>query len=204
MDIHEGMTILEVGPGTGFYTFEAARCAGASGHVHAVDIEPKVIAVLDQRIEEAGVKNITTRVASAYEIPLPDNSVDRALMVGVLPQIPDKHRALGEIRRVLKKQGLLALAEVLIDPDYPFRKTEIGWCTDTGLELVGDYGSFFFYTLTFRSTDEPLPEEELRRRGTHAVASTDIWASLFLLPQRGVAGALSSGDQCIIILAVSA
>jgi hypothetical protein len=74
----------------------------------------------------------------------------------------------------LKKQGLLTLAEVLIDPDYPFRKTEIGWCTDTGFELVGDYGSFFFYTLTFRSTDEPPPEEELRGRGTHAVASTDI------------------------------
>ena len=134
-------------------------------HVYAVDIEPKVIAVLDQRIEEAGVKNITTRVASAYEIPLPDNSVDRALMVGVLPQIPDKHRALGEIRRVLKKQGLLALAEVLIDPNYPFRKTEIGWCRDTGFELVGDYGGFFFYTLTFRPTDEPPPEEELRSRG---------------------------------------
>ena len=174
------MTILEVGPGTGFYTFEAARRAGAWGHVYAVDIEPKVTAVLDQRIVEAGAKNITTRVASAYEIPLQKNSVDRALMVAVLPEIPDKHRALGEIQRILKKQGLLTLAEVLIDPDYPFRKTEIGWCTDTGFELVGDYGSFFFYTLIFRSTDEPPPEEELRSSGTHAAASTDIWASFVL------------------------
>ncbi len=98
MDIHEGMTILEAGPGTGFYTFEAARRAGAWGHVYAVDIEPKVKALLDQRIEEAEVKNITTRIASAYEIPLPNNSVDRALMVAVLPQIPDKHRALGEVQ----------------------------------------------------------------------------------------------------------
>jgi hypothetical protein len=63
IDIHEGMKIPEVGPDTAFYTFEAARRAGASGHVYAVDIEPKVIAVLDQRIEEAGVKNITTRIA---------------------------------------------------------------------------------------------------------------------------------------------
>jgi SAM-dependent methyltransferase len=57
MDIHEGMTILEVGPGTGFYTFEAARRAGAWGHVYAVDIEPKVIPVLDRTIEEARVIN---------------------------------------------------------------------------------------------------------------------------------------------------
>ncbi len=116
MDIHEGMTILEVGPGTGFYTFEAARRAGAWGHVYAADIEPKVIAVPDQRIQQAGVKNITIRIASAYEIPLLNNSVDRALMVAVLPEIPDKHRALGGIQRVLKKQGLLTLAEILIDP----------------------------------------------------------------------------------------
>jgi ubiquinone/menaquinone biosynthesis C-methylase UbiE len=125
MDIKEGMIILEVGPGTGFYTFEAARRAGTWGHVYAVDIEPKVMAVLDQRIEEAGVKNITTKIASAYEIPLPSNSVDRALMVAVLPEIPDKQRALREIHRILKKEGLLTLAELLIDPDYPFRKTEI-------------------------------------------------------------------------------
>ncbi len=190
MDIHEGMTILEVGPGTGFYTFEAARRAGASGHVYAVDIEPKVIAVLDRRIEQAGVKNITTRIAPAYGIPLPDNSVDRALMVAVLPEIPDKHRALGEIQRVLKKQGLLALAEVLIDPDYPFRKTEIGWCRDTGFELLGDYGSFFFYTLTFRPTDEPLPQE-LRGRGTQAAASTDIWASFVLATSAQRGGSLT-------------
>jgi len=159
MDIREGMTILEVDPGTGFYTFEAARRAGALGHVYAVDVEPKVIAVLDQRIEQAGVKNITTRIASAHEIPLPSNSVDRAFMVAVLPETPDKQRALREIHRVLKKEGLLTLAEILIDPDYPFRKTEIGWCRGTAFELVGDYGSFFFYTLTFRPIAEPLPEE---------------------------------------------
>jgi ubiquinone/menaquinone biosynthesis C-methylase UbiE len=90
-----------------------------------------------------------------------------------LPEIPDKHRALGEIQRVLKKPGLITLAEVPIDPDYPFRKTEIGWCRDTGFKLVRDYGSLFFHMLTFRLTDEPPREEELRVRGTRAAASTD-------------------------------
>jgi ubiquinone/menaquinone biosynthesis C-methylase UbiE len=147
MDIQKGMKVLEVGPGTGFYTFEAARQAGTSGHVYAVDIEPKVIAKIEKEIEQRGVENITTRVSSAYEIPLPNNSVDRAFMVGVLPEIPDKQKALREIHRVLKEEGLLTLSECLIDPDYPRRKTEIAWCKDAGFEVTGNYGSFFFYTL---------------------------------------------------------
>ncbi|HUS04338.1 MAG TPA: class I SAM-dependent methyltransferase [Dehalococcoidia bacterium] len=150
--IQEGMNILELGPGTGFYTLEAARRAGPSGHVYAIDIKPRVIAILNGRVEQAAVKNITTKVASAYEIPLPSNSIDRAFMVHVLPEIPNKQKALHEIRRVLKKGGSLTLAEGLIDPDYHLQKTEIAWCRDAGFELAGSYGTVFFYVLTFRLT----------------------------------------------------
>ncbi|PIP49225.1 MAG: hypothetical protein COX14_00370, partial [Chloroflexi bacterium CG23_combo_of_CG06-09_8_20_14_all_45_10] len=62
VDIHEGMKVMEMGPGTGFYTFEAARRAGLSGHVYAVDIKPAVIAILNRKIERAAAKNITTEV----------------------------------------------------------------------------------------------------------------------------------------------
>ena len=150
IDIREGMKVLEVGPGTGFYTFEAARRAGPSGHVYAVDIQPKMIAKIGKEIERREVENITAKTASAYEIPLPNDSVDRAFMVGVLPEVPDKQKALREIRRVLKEGGLLTLSECLIDPDYPRRKTEMAWCQDTGFELAGNYGSVFLYVLTFR------------------------------------------------------
>jgi SAM-dependent methyltransferase len=51
MHIQEGMRILELGPGTGFYTFEAARHAGPSGYAYAIDIEPKTIAKLKSEIE---------------------------------------------------------------------------------------------------------------------------------------------------------
>ena len=161
MDIREGMRVLEVGPGTGFYTFEAARRAESSGYVYALDIEPKAIARLKGEIEQRKAKNITARVASAYEIPLPSNSVDRASMVGVLAEIPDKQKALCEIRRVLKREGVLVLAECLIDPDYPFRKTEIGWCRDAGFELMGSYGSAFFYVLTFKLAEGAIYKDKI-------------------------------------------
>jgi len=144
------MNILEIGPGTGFYTFEAARRAGPCGHVYAIDIKPRVIAILNGRVERAAVKNITTKVASAYEIPLPSESIDRVFMVHVLPEIPNKQKALHEIRRVLKKRGSLTLAEGLIDPDYRLQKTEIAWCRDAGFELVGSHGTVFFYVITLQ------------------------------------------------------
>lgn len=160
VDIHDGMKVLELGPGTGFYTFEAAQRVGLSEYVYAVDIKPSVIGILKERTERKGVRNVITRVASADEIPLPSDSVDRVFMVHVLPEIPDKPKTLREIRRVLKREGSLTLAEGLVDPDYRRRKTEIAWCREAGFELVGNHGNFFFYTLTFRPTDEPLTEEK--------------------------------------------
>jgi ubiquinone/menaquinone biosynthesis C-methylase UbiE len=154
--IREGMKILEVGPGSGFFTFELAKYVGLSGHVYAVDIEPKMIRLLEKRSKKEKIENITARVASAYEIPSPNNSVDLVFMGGVLGEIPDKQKALREMQRVLKKEGSLAVMECLIDPDYPRRKTVTGWFEDAGCELTGSYGSAFLYALTFKPKNKVM------------------------------------------------
>ena len=150
LGVREGMKILEVGPGSGFYTFELAAYVEPSGHVYAVDIERKMIHVLEKKIKREGTHNITPRVASAYEVPLPDNTVDLVFMGGVLGEIPDKQRALREMQRVLRKGGFIAVIECLIDPDYPRRKTVFHWFEDAGFEVAGNYGSSFLYILTFK------------------------------------------------------
>ena len=61
-------------------------------------------------------------------------------MVGVLGEIPDRNRALMEIKRVLKDDGVLAIGELLPDPDYPLRKTVIRLCNDAGFQQVDGYG----------------------------------------------------------------
>ena len=156
LGIREGMKILEVGPGSGFFTFELAKYAGPSGHVYAVDIEPKMITLLEKRIKREKIENITAKAASAYEIPLPKNSVDLVFMGGVLGEIPDKQKALSEMQRVLKKEGFLAVMECLIDPDYPRRKTVTGWFEDSGGELAGSYGSAFLYALVFKPKNKVI------------------------------------------------
>lgn len=158
--ISPGMTVLELGPGPGTFTLEAARRVGPHGRVIAVDIEPKMIARLEWAAERAGITNIEPHVADAYHLPLPDTSVDVAFMVTVLAEIPDRQRALAEIRRVLKPEGTLSITELLTDPDYPRRSTVIRWCERAGFHLVGSHGGIFNYTLSFRpSQDRPHSAE---------------------------------------------
>ena len=149
--IQPGETVLEVGPGPGAFTVDAARRVGPGGKVFAVDIQPKMIAKLEQRLQAAEVTNVETRVASAYDLPIEDHTVDRAFLITVLPEIPDPVRALREIRRVLRPGGLLSVTEEFTDPDYPLPRTTIHWAEAAGFRLEERYGNLWVYTLNFRS-----------------------------------------------------
>jgi len=144
------MVALEIGPGPGTFTIEAARRIDGTGKLFAVDIQPSVITALNDRLQREQVTNVKAEVADVYELPFSDNTFDRVFLVTVVGEIPDKARALVEIRRVLKDDGLLAVGEFLPDPDYPRRKTVIRWCQSVGFELVTGYGGIMHYLLLFK------------------------------------------------------
>lgn len=149
LDIRPGMVVLEVGPGSGTFTVEASRRAAPGGRVIAVDIQPQMLARLRARLEEESIGNVTPRLADARYLPLDDSSVDRALMVTVLAEVPDPVRALTEIRRVLKPGGMLSVSEFVVDPDFRWRSTVTEWARRAGFRLVASYGSPLNYTLNF-------------------------------------------------------
>ncbi len=148
--IQPGERILELGPGPGAFTVEAAQRVRPEGRLIAVDIQPKVIAQVEERVREVGLTNVETHVADAYHLPLDDASVDRAFLVTVLPEIPDQSRALAELRRVLKLGGLLSITEEFTDPDYPFTFETVRRVEAAGFSLERRFGNFWVYTLNFR------------------------------------------------------
>jgi ubiquinone/menaquinone biosynthesis C-methylase UbiE len=148
--IRPGEHVLELGPGPGIFTVETARRVGPEGRLVAVDIQPEMIAQVQKRVREAGLANVETQVSDAYHLPLDDESVDRAFLVTVLPEIPDRQRALAELRRVLKPDGVLSITEEFLDPDYPLARTTIRWAEKAGFELGERYGNWWVYTLNFR------------------------------------------------------
>lgn len=148
--IQEGICVLEIGPGPGTFTIKAAKRVGEKGKVFAIDVQPAVISKLNSRLQKEKIANVITKVASAHELPFQDKTFDRVFMIAVLAEIPDKKKALLQIKRVLKDNGLLAIGEFLPDPDYPRRKTVTHWCENAGFELVRGYGGVLHYVLTFK------------------------------------------------------
>lgn len=147
--IRPGERVLELGPGPGAFSVEAARQAQPGGSLVAVDIQPRMIAALEEKVRQAGVTNVQSHVASAYDLPLEEDTVDRAFLVTVLPEIPDRQRALLELHRVLKPGGMLSITEEFLDPDYPLARTVIRWAGEAGFRLAERHGNWFVYTLNF-------------------------------------------------------
>ena len=154
MGVKEGMLILEIGPGSGTFTFEIAKHVGDDGCVYAIDIQESIVTALGEKVEQLGVDNVSVRQASAYDLPFSNGYFDRVFMVTVLGEIPDKRKALLEIKRVLKDEGLLAIGEFLPDPDYPRKSTVTGWCQDSGFELNEQFGNWLHYLLTFEKSQQ--------------------------------------------------
>jgi ubiquinone/menaquinone biosynthesis C-methylase UbiE len=150
--IRPGERVLELGPGPGAFTIKAARRTEPDGALVAVDIQPQMIAAVERKVQEADLTNVETHVASACELPLEDESVDRAFLVTVLPEIPDRQRALAELCRVLKPGGVLSITEEFLDPDYPLARTTIRWAEKAGFELAERHGNWWVYTLNFQKT----------------------------------------------------
>ncbi len=148
--IEPGMHVLELGPGPGTFTLEIAGRVGDSGRVTAVDISPAMITMLEAKLERAGAANVSPRVAAAYDVPLQESSVDRVVMVTVLAEIPNQQQALAEIGRVMKPDGLLAVGEMIIDPDFPLPQTVVRWCRQAGFQLVDLNGSLLHYVALFK------------------------------------------------------
>jgi len=151
--IKQGMTALDLGCGSGAYTAFVARVVGEQGKVYAIDIQPAMLQQLERKLarpENQDIKNIELKQASAYHLPFEDGSLDLVYMVTVLQEIPDRGRALREIKRVLKPGGILTVTEFLPDPDYPLRSTTIKICQRGGFILDDNQGNLWNYTVRFR------------------------------------------------------
>ena len=158
--LQPGMTVLEVGPGNGTYTVATARYLGPQGKVVAIDIEPRMVERVQQRIAAEGVQNVEARVADVYRLPWDEATFDAVYITAVIGEIPEPVQAISELHRVLKPGGTLAFSELLMDPDYPLASTLVRWATPAGLRLKEQHGNPFHYTLVFEkqgAASEPRP-----------------------------------------------
>ena len=150
--IKEGMRVLEVGCGNGAFTTFLAKAVGEKGRVYALDIKPKMLVQLENKLsksENKDIRNVELIKSNAYNLQFENEFFDLACMITVPQEIPDRMRALQEIKRVLRTGGILAVTEFLPDPDYPLKSTTIKVGKKIGFTLNEALGNFWNYTIRF-------------------------------------------------------
>jgi SAM-dependent methyltransferase len=137
--VRQGMTVLEPGPGMGFFTLELARLVGTGGRVIAVDIQPKMIDRLKRRAAKAGVLDrLDARVCSADFLGLTDvaGKVDFTLAFAVVHEMPSVARFFAEVASASKSGASLLLAEPSGHVGYEKFEGELAAAFQVGFILV--------------------------------------------------------------------
>jgi ubiquinone/menaquinone biosynthesis C-methylase UbiE len=120
MQIMPGMTVADIGAGSGYFTERLARLVGPTGRVFATDIQQGMIDLLKRRLSGQKIQNVMVILSEPSNPLLPAGTIDLALMVDVYHELGNPQTVLGHIRTALKPDGRLVLVEYKgEDPTIP-------------------------------------------------------------------------------------
>ena len=102
LGIKTGVTVADVGAGSGWFTVRAARRVGPTGMVYASDINPQSSTYIKQRAAREGLTNIQA-IAGAEDDPmLPPHAIDCVLLLKTYHEVAHPLRLLEKVRAALK------------------------------------------------------------------------------------------------------
>ena len=109
--IKEGNTVLDVGPGIGYFTIPMAKMVGENGRVIAVDIQEKMLWTIGKRAQHAGMqKRISLQLASSASLGV-RSRVDFILAFWMVHEVPDEQQFFAEMHSLLKDDGKFLMVE---------------------------------------------------------------------------------------------
>ena len=111
LELKPGMTVADIGAGTGYYSWRMAQRVGAGGTVYAVDIQPEMIKLLEEQMSRRGTANVKAVLGTPTDPGLPSAGIDLALMVDVYHELEYPYEMLAAIVRALKPGGRLVFVE---------------------------------------------------------------------------------------------
>ena len=153
--VREGMIVLEIGPGMGYYSLPLARMVGKNGRVICVDVQEKMLQGLRKRAGKAGLLDRTTTVvASGDSLHLEQyqSKVDFVFVFAVVHEVPDQGKLFEEANRAMKPDGLLLLSEPKghVKPDE-FEKT-IELAKSRGFGVAKNVDIWRYYSVLMRKS----------------------------------------------------
>jgi SAM-dependent methyltransferase len=111
LGLKPGMTIADIGAGSGYLTVRFSPVVGPRGRIFAQDIEPSYLKDLDQRVKALKLENVTVSLGEAHDPRLPPASVDVAILVHMYHEISDPYALLYNLAPTLKRGGQLGIVD---------------------------------------------------------------------------------------------
>jgi ubiquinone/menaquinone biosynthesis C-methylase UbiE len=122
MQLQGDEVVADIGAGSGYYAFRVAE-ALPEGKVLAVDLQPEMLAIMQQKIEEESINNVELIQAEEADPQLPANSVDMVFMVDVYHELAYPKEVMQKIVAALRPEGRFILLEYRMeDPDVPITR----------------------------------------------------------------------------------
>lgn len=119
LGIQPGWVIADIGTGSGYFVPYFSRAAGSHGRVFAVDIQQEMLALVERKVDELHLTNVTTVLSYEDETRLEADSVDLAILVDVFHELGSPKGLLSDLGKVLKPDGRLAIIDYYRDKEVP-------------------------------------------------------------------------------------
>ena len=156
LELQAGMTVADIGAGSGYHTVRLSKVVGPKGRILAQDVTPKYLADLDRRLRRENLANVTLALGDPHDPRLPPNAVDAAILVHMYHEIEQPFAFLYNLVPALKpgaRVGIVDLARATWEHGTPpdllrCELAAVGYEQVGFAELTGGIG----YLANFRPT----------------------------------------------------
>ena len=146
--LKDDMTVLEVGPGPGYFSVKVAPVL-EKGRLVIVDVQPEMLSLAGKRLKKRGITNVDSHLCNGTTFDFQDESFDRIFMVAVLGEVENQASYMTEFHRLLKRGGILSISELVGDPDKMTVQSMKELGAVSGLSFHRHYGNMWNYTVNF-------------------------------------------------------
>ena len=120
MGLRAGQVAGDIGAGPGYFSLRMARAVGDSGHVHATDVDPRILTILRERVRDSGLRNVSPVLALQDDALLPAGGCDLILVVDTYHHFPDGPAYLRRLSAALRPGGRV------VNIDFHKRELPVG------------------------------------------------------------------------------
>ena len=133
--IRPGDWVLEVGPGSGFFTLPMAKAVGSQGRILCVELQEVVRRRLERSVTRRGLAQVQVRPCLGNDLQIQDleGSMDLAVAIDVLHETPDPASTMRQMAAALRPGGKLLVREPRGHCPWPTFQAEVAWAFSSGL-----------------------------------------------------------------------